>query len=216
MSSSSIWLIDRTLPSATTPRYKGSGSDGNMRYSAFSSKLQHYWSLTIRLFNNISRIFDRVGRVNILERCSRCILQPPTRSTDCSSEYSNREEYRGQLYVENCYNNAWSQKYRQKMYRLLTFWKHESFWFSFQTSINGIDVYQSKESRKLTPYLKKSWKEMIHLEHIFYWHWSVSVSLLDGMSKLCRLFNVKTVFLEKQWCYYLTNSCGGWGVHIFH
>ena len=41
-----------------------------------SPKLQHYWSLTIRLFN--VKIQDTRWRsLTHLQRCSQCILQPP-------------------------------------------------------------------------------------------------------------------------------------------
>ena len=55
MSNSSIGFIDRTLSDATTPRQRGPGSDGNEEGTPHSLKLQHYWSLTIRLFNVISK-----------------------------------------------------------------------------------------------------------------------------------------------------------------
>ena len=42
---SSIWLIDRTLSGATTPGQSG---------TPHSSKLQHFWSLTVRLLSVIS------------------------------------------------------------------------------------------------------------------------------------------------------------------
>ena len=51
MSNSSIWPIDRTLSGATPPDQSGPRSVG---YSAFP-KTPHYWNLTIRLFNVLSR-----------------------------------------------------------------------------------------------------------------------------------------------------------------
>ena len=53
---SSIWPIDRTLSGASTPVQSGTGRDGNEGVLHILPKLQHYWSLTIRLFNIIIRI----------------------------------------------------------------------------------------------------------------------------------------------------------------
>ena len=55
MSNSSIWPIDRTYSSVTTLGQSGPGSDRNERGTLHFPKLQHYWSLTIRLFSIISR-----------------------------------------------------------------------------------------------------------------------------------------------------------------
>ena len=52
---SSIWLIDRSLSGATTPGQSGPGSIGYEGVLHTPQKLQHYRSLTIRLFNVISR-----------------------------------------------------------------------------------------------------------------------------------------------------------------
>ena len=46
------------------------------RGTLHSPKLQHYWSLTIRLFNVISGHSLVVGGLTPLPRCNRCILQP--------------------------------------------------------------------------------------------------------------------------------------------
>ena len=73
MSNSSIWSIDRTLSGVTTPDLNGFGSDGSERVTLHSPKLQHYWSLTIRLFSVISRICVWGGLI-LLQRCSQCIL----------------------------------------------------------------------------------------------------------------------------------------------
>ena len=60
---SSIWPIDRTLSGATTPGHSGPGNDGKWRGTLHSPKLQHYWNLTIRLFNVISRtLVGQTGR----------------------------------------------------------------------------------------------------------------------------------------------------------
>ena len=60
---SSILAIDRTLSSATTLGQSGPGSDCNEGVLCI---LQHYWSLTLRLFHVISRTF--IGRVLPLNR----------------------------------------------------------------------------------------------------------------------------------------------------
>ena len=52
---SSIWPIDRTQSSATTLGQSGPGSNGNKGVLHIPPKLQHYWNLTIRLFNVIPR-----------------------------------------------------------------------------------------------------------------------------------------------------------------
>ena len=44
---------------------------------------------------------------------------------------------------------------------------------------------------------------------------SVSVSLLTGISTFVGYFNVKSVLLEEQQCYYLTHSWEDKGVHTF-
>ena len=66
MSNSSIWPIDSTLSDATTPGQSGPGSDGKKKVTLHSPKLQHYWSLTIRLLCVTSRIL--VARVLLLCR----------------------------------------------------------------------------------------------------------------------------------------------------
>ena len=52
---SSFWHIDNTLSSATTLSPSGPGSNGNEGVLHIPPKLQHYWSLTIRLFSVIYR-----------------------------------------------------------------------------------------------------------------------------------------------------------------
>ena len=74
MSNSSIWPIDRAFSCATTPSQSGHGSDCNEGVPPHSPKLQHYWSLTFRLFNVISRTLVW-GGVTPLQRYSGCILQ---------------------------------------------------------------------------------------------------------------------------------------------
>ena len=54
MSNSTIWPIDKTLSGTTTPGQSGPGSDWQWRSTQHSPKLQHYWSLIIRLFSVIS------------------------------------------------------------------------------------------------------------------------------------------------------------------
>ena len=84
---------------ATTPGQSGSGSDSNERGTTYSPKIQHYESLTIWLANVIFRtlvvvgvihlnrdavgvfyspnqMHTRWGCLTLLQRCSRCILQP--------------------------------------------------------------------------------------------------------------------------------------------
>ena len=53
MWNSSIWPIDSTLSSATTPEWTWEW--WQWRGTPHSPKLLHYWTLTIRLFNVISR-----------------------------------------------------------------------------------------------------------------------------------------------------------------
>ena len=45
-------------------------------FTLHSPKLQHYWSLTIRLFNIISRTLVGGGDISPLQRSSQCILRP--------------------------------------------------------------------------------------------------------------------------------------------
>ena len=52
MSNRSVLLIDRTFSDATTPAQSGPGSDGNKGVLCIPPKLQHYWSLVIRLFHH--------------------------------------------------------------------------------------------------------------------------------------------------------------------
>ena len=77
---SSIWAIDRVLSAATTLGKGWTGEQWQWRGTLHSSKLQNYWSLTIRLFSVISRILivrrrGRGGALIPLQRSSRCILQ---------------------------------------------------------------------------------------------------------------------------------------------
>ena len=57
MSNSSIWSIDKTLSSSTTPGHSGPGNDGNERCNPHSPKLHHYRRFTIRLLKVITRTF---------------------------------------------------------------------------------------------------------------------------------------------------------------
>ena len=75
MSNSSIWLIDRTLSGATTPGQSGPGSNDNEGVLCIPLKLQHYWSLTFRLFSVQSGHSFGWG-LTPLKRYSRRILQP--------------------------------------------------------------------------------------------------------------------------------------------
>ena len=59
---SSIWSIDRTLSSATTSGQNGVGSDGN-EGCLRSSKLQHYFNLTIKVFSVICRTLVEWGGI---------------------------------------------------------------------------------------------------------------------------------------------------------
>ena len=61
MSNSSIWSIDRTRSGATTPDQSRPGSNGNEGVVCISQKIQHYWSLTIRLFTLIYRTLVEGG-----------------------------------------------------------------------------------------------------------------------------------------------------------
>ena len=55
MSNSSIWPIDRTLPSAHHFGSESTWEWWQWRGTPYSPELQHYWSLMIRLFSVISR-----------------------------------------------------------------------------------------------------------------------------------------------------------------
>ena len=74
---SSIWPIDRTLSSTTTPRMSGCGSNGNERGTPHSPKLQHYWNFTIRLFSVIS--WTLIGGVLPLCREAISVFYSPSR-----------------------------------------------------------------------------------------------------------------------------------------
>ena len=69
LSISTQFSSNLTLSGATTPGQSGPGSDGN-------KKLQHYWSLTIRLFSVISRTL--VGGVLPLCRDSVGVFYSPS------------------------------------------------------------------------------------------------------------------------------------------
>ena len=70
MSNSSIWPIERTQsgPEWTWEQWQWRGT---LHYL----KLQNYWSLTLGLFDVISRTHV-MGGLTFLQRCSRCILSP--------------------------------------------------------------------------------------------------------------------------------------------
>ena len=70
MSNSSIRPIDRTLSGATTPGPEWAWEQSQWRSALHFSKLQHYWSLTIRLFSIISRKFV-VGGGGFIHRWGR-------------------------------------------------------------------------------------------------------------------------------------------------
>ena len=67
---SSIWRIDRILSGSTSPGQSGPGSDGNQGSTLHSPKLQHYWNLTIRLFNVIFRKIVSRGSYSSVEKQS--------------------------------------------------------------------------------------------------------------------------------------------------
>ena len=58
------------------PSECGPGSNDNEGVLRIPPNLQHYWSLTIRLFRVISKTFVRDGSFTPLQRGSWCILQP--------------------------------------------------------------------------------------------------------------------------------------------
>ena len=75
MQINSIWPINRILSGATTPGPERSWEWWQWKGAPHSPKLQHYRSLTIRLFSIISKTLVREG-LTPLQRCSQCILQP--------------------------------------------------------------------------------------------------------------------------------------------
>ena len=54
---SSIWPIDRTLSSSAALGQSGPGSDGIEEVLPYSTKLQQYWNLNIRLSSVMTKIF---------------------------------------------------------------------------------------------------------------------------------------------------------------
>ena len=54
---------------------------GAMATKGYSPKLQRYWSLTIRLFDVISRTLV-AGVLSLLQSCCRCILHPEQNGTN--------------------------------------------------------------------------------------------------------------------------------------
>ena len=73
---SSILPTDRTLSGATTPGQSGPGCNGTEGVLRIPPKFQHFWDLTIRLFNVIPRKLVGWGGLTPLQTCSLCILQP--------------------------------------------------------------------------------------------------------------------------------------------
>ena len=72
---SSIWPIDRTLIRCYHSRPEWTWERLQWRGTPHSPKLQHYWNLTIRLFNDISRTLVG-GGLTPLQRSTQCLLQP--------------------------------------------------------------------------------------------------------------------------------------------
>ena len=70
MSNSSIWPIDRTLIGATTPGQSGPGNDGN------EGVLYIFESSNITEASPSHCLYDLLGSLNFLQRCSQCILPP--------------------------------------------------------------------------------------------------------------------------------------------
>ena len=66
MSNSSIWTIDKTLLGVTTPGQ--TWEKWQWKDTLHFSKLQHYWNLTIRLFNVISGKLVSLGYLTHLQR----------------------------------------------------------------------------------------------------------------------------------------------------
>ena len=50
-----IWPIHRALSDAATAGWSGRGSDDNEWFFRITQNLQHYWNISIRLFNVISK-----------------------------------------------------------------------------------------------------------------------------------------------------------------
>ena len=69
MSNSSIWPIDSSLPGATTLGQSRPGSDGNEGVLCIPPKLQHCWSLSIRLFSIMSKTLV----VRVLPLCREAV-----------------------------------------------------------------------------------------------------------------------------------------------
>ena len=74
---SSIWTMNRILLGAITLGQSGLRERWQWRGTLHYPKLQRYWSLTIKLFNVISRILIKWRDLTLLQRCSWYILQPP-------------------------------------------------------------------------------------------------------------------------------------------
>ena len=72
---SSNWPIDRIPSGATTPGQSEPGSNGNEGVLHIPPKLQHYWSLTIRLFSIIFRTL--IGGVLLLSRDAVSVFYSP-------------------------------------------------------------------------------------------------------------------------------------------
>ena len=74
MSNNSIWPIDRTLSSATTPGQSGPGSNGNEGVHHIP-KNSRTGALPSDLFRVVFRTFIGDGGLTPLQRRSQCVLQ---------------------------------------------------------------------------------------------------------------------------------------------
>ena len=68
----SIWPIDRTQSGGTAPEPEWTWERRQWKGNPYFPNLQHYWSLTIRLFSVISRTLVRGGGLTTLQRWSQC------------------------------------------------------------------------------------------------------------------------------------------------
>ena len=99
---SSIWPIDRCYHS----RPEWTWEQWQWRGSLHFSKLQHYWNLTIRLFNVICRTHVG-GGLTSLQRCSWCILQLQLTEQViyCDSCMAMLRIHKSVWYAKICYRN---------------------------------------------------------------------------------------------------------------
>ena len=92
---SSIWPIDRTFSSVTTPGQSGPGSDGNEGVLYIPLKFQHCWNLTIRLFCVICRTPIR----RVLTLCKAAVKVFNSTCSRLGILRSNNDKMKGKITV---------------------------------------------------------------------------------------------------------------------